>query len=87
MYCTECNTEEGTPHKEGCSQKEATLVTEAEKTIGYNDGDLYDEDTGDFIGNIYEDSISEQTVPANFSLFIKGFWYMYKLDKRVQHES
>lgn len=55
-------------------------------------GDLYDEDTGDFYGTLdlkateptLEEPTPPETVPAQFCLFLNGFWYIYKMDSRYE---
>lgn len=54
-------------------------------------GDTFDEDSGEFLGNLTysipksRDEFEEKmdNPPANISIYINGFWYQYKLDKKV----
>lgn len=55
-------------------------------------GDLFDEDTGEHLATIDLKSTAKmieddsQTIPASLSLFFNGFWYVYKIDSRYEEE-
>lgn len=53
------------------------------------DGDAFDEDSGDYLGNLtynVEGADIMDLPPANLSIFVGGFWYIYKMDKKVKAE-
>lgn len=47
------------------------------------DGDTYDEDTGDFLGNL-DLGIVENTLPAQIGIFHNGYWYIFKPQERYK---
>lgn len=46
----------------------------------HSNGDLWDEDTGEYICTI--PLPSERTIPVNISIYYEGFWYVFKVDSR-----
>lgn len=49
----------------------------------HDEGDVYDEDTGEFLGNL---QLTDQTLPAQLAFYHQGFWYIFKPDSRYKHE-
>lgn len=45
-------------------------------------GDLYDEDTGEYYYTFPEES----SLPAKLAVFKDGYWYVYKIDGRYKQE-
>lgn len=94
MFCPECNTEEGTPHKEGChvGKAEAILLRDRDKPFvkedaapnDYSNGDCYDEDTGEYLGSF--ELAATDPLPVQLSIMHNGFWYLFKVDSRTKHE-
>lgn len=69
------------------AEKQVILDTEI-----LENGDLYDEDTGEYLATleIAMDSqgvgkISDGSIPASLSIFFNGYWYIYKIDSRYKH--
>jgi hypothetical protein len=60
----------------------------------YENGVIFDEDTGQHLGiladNLHDEEnttlIPIKTIPATLSVFLDGYWYIYKLDSREQAE-
>lgn len=49
-------------------------------------GDCYDDDTGDFLGNLTDGNGEPfATIPANITMFMGGYWYVYKMDSRTEY--
>jgi hypothetical protein len=48
----------------------------------FNNGDLYDEDTGTYFGAIDPEFLKE--MPINIGMFLNGVWYIYKLDHKYR---
>lgn len=46
-------------------------------------GDLFDEDSGDSLGQI---ELDNNTVPAKLSVFCNGYIYVYSITGRYKHE-
>lgn len=101
MFCPECATEEGTPHKEGChvGKAEAILLRDRDKPFvkedaapnDYSNGDCYDEDTGEYLGsfelNVEEkEEDAKESLPVQISMFYDGYWYIYKPMERHKHK-
>ena len=56
--------------------------TPAEETRDHSDGDVFCEEDGAYIGQ-YEE-IDKQSLPVEISMYYKGFFYVYKLDRKEQ---
>jgi hypothetical protein len=59
--------------------------------IGFKNGDLHDEDTGEFFCNLthISDKVEEldkemKLPPAKLSLYIDGWWYVYAIHGRYK---
>lgn len=47
-------------------------------------GDLFDEDSNDSLGQI---ELVNGTLPAQLSIYLNGFLYVYKIDRRYGYET
>lgn len=53
--------------------------------IGYTNGECYDEDSGDHIGEIdLKDINGVETLPAQLSVFFNGYWYIFHAVSRYK---
>lgn len=54
--------------------------------IGFNNGDLHDEDSGDHLATIDVQGLTDKvpTPPAVMSLYIEGYWYVYAIKGRYK---
>lgn len=53
----------------------------------HEEGDCYDEDTGDFLGSLTIESIIpgvDTGIPAQIAIFHKGYWYIFKPQSRYK---
>lgn len=64
------------------TNEEVKKATE-EMVTPYEQGDTYDEDTGDFLGSL---SIRESLPPAQIAVLVNGYWYVFKPDSRYKEE-
>jgi hypothetical protein len=49
----------------------------------HDEGDLYDEDSGEFLGNV---APVDKSLPAQLSYFHAGYWYIFKPDSRYKQQ-
>lgn len=52
--------------------------------IGFKNGDLHDEDSGEFFCNLTYDDAEMKLPPAKLSIYIDGFWYVYNMHARYK---
>lgn len=56
--------------------------------ITYRNGDLYDEDNGEYLGTIdvkdAHDNKEVDTIPARLSLFMNGYFYVFTTQSRYK---
>lgn len=69
------------------AEKQVILDTEI-----LENGDLYDEDTGEYLATIeltkeqnHPTVGDAESIPASLSIFFNGYWYIYKIDSRYKH--
>lgn len=58
------------------------VMEDAEETREISEGDTFCEEDGEFIGT-YE---CKAGPPIELSVLYKGYWFIYKLDKKEKHE-
>lgn len=66
-------------------QQEEQQQKEEEELLPPENGDVYCEDDGAYIG-AYE-RIEARSIPIELSLFHKGLWFIYKLDRKETQEN
>jgi hypothetical protein len=49
----------------------------------YDEGDIYDDDTGEFLGNV---ATQDKSLPAQLAVFHAGYWYVFKPIERYKQE-
>lgn len=55
---------------------------EQDKATAFDNGAVYDEQTGDHLGEIEtEGFFAVKTIPFKLSVFHDGMWHIYKLDE------
>lgn len=59
-----------------------TVVKEPDPVL--ENGDAFDEDTGNSVGSVCADN--GIAMPVNISVFRDGYWYVYKVDRKYEHE-
>lgn len=71
-------------------QIEPTIApTKDELTAGRNvsNGDTFDEDANTYLGQITEaDDSMLKAPPVNISVFLNGYFYVYKMERRYEQE-
>lgn len=76
-----------------CKDCDADQVA-AETKDDRNNGDTYDEDSGEFLGRLTYtvgdkgNSEDEQMnlPPAKLSVYIDGYWYIYSMESKIKEE-
>lgn len=64
--------------------KVAAVIEAQDKNIKIEDGDVFDEDTGNYIGTVdlSLESIKGNSIPAQISIVLNGIFYTFKIDSR-----
>lgn len=60
--------------------------TEAEALIPEETGDVFDEDTGEFLGSIDLNIQGKPVLPAQIAIFYEGYFYIFKPQSKYKSE-
>lgn len=65
-------------------EKVSTLIEAEAQAIKIEDGDVFDEDTGNYIGtlDLSMDSVKGNSIPAQISIVLNGIFYTFRMDSR-----
>lgn len=59
------------------------MTQESKEAEVYENGDLFDNDNGEYYGRLTDGAGDEiKAPPANLTMYYNGFWYNFKLDSR-----
>lgn len=64
------------------------LIDAIKDAKDFDNGDVYDEDTGKYLATIDLKAEGEvvETLPARVSIFMHGYWYIFSPIIRYKHE-